>query len=167
MRKINDVRFEKTPDNDIVLYGNEYYLHDNRYRKSIVFPYSKHFKVCERVHIDKGGENYIIFYSPYTTHTGDRHFKPVMTLKDGEYGRIIYNERTVTFDTEWYYIRTTIPIPNSNTKPIAVRTDKALSIVKATIESALYIFCKNFIFCGLMSINAMMLNYCFQIKKFA
>ena len=36
----------------------------------------------------------------------------------------------------------TIPVPNSNTKPIAVRTDKALSIVKATIESALYFFVK-------------------------
>ncbi len=108
MRKINEVRFKSIPDNDIDMCGNEYYLHDNRYMKSKVFPYSEHFKVSERVYIAKDGENYVIFYSPYTTHTGDRHFKPVMTLKDGEYGRIVYNERAVTFDGEWYYIRTTI-----------------------------------------------------------
>ena len=108
MRKINEVRFKNIPDNDIVLCGNEYYLHDNRYRKSKVFPYSDHFKVADRVYIDKDGESYTVFYSPYTKHTGDRHFKPVMKLKDGEYGRIVYNERAVTFDTEWYYVRTTI-----------------------------------------------------------
>ena len=108
MRNINEVRFENIPNNDIVFDGNEYYMHDNRIRKSKVFPYSEHFKASERVYIEKSDENYIIFYSPYTTHTGDRHFKPVMTLKDGEYGRIVYNEREATFDSEWYYIRTTI-----------------------------------------------------------
>ena len=103
MRKINDIRFRNIPDNDIVLCGNEYYLHDDRYRKSKVFPYSEHFKVCERLYIDKDGD------------TGDRHFKPVMTLKDGEYGRIVYNEREVTFDGEWYYIRTTINLYSADT----------------------------------------------------
>ncbi len=37
MRKINEVRFENIPDNDIDLCGNEYYLHDDRHRKSKVF----------------------------------------------------------------------------------------------------------------------------------
>lgn len=115
MRKINDVRFKIIPENDIVLDGNEYYLHDNRIRKSKVFPYSEHFQVCERAYIDKDGESYIIFYSPYTTHTGDRHFKSVMTLKVGEYERIVYNERAVTFDGEWYYIRTTINLYSADT----------------------------------------------------
>ena len=35
-------------------------------------------------------------------------------------------------------ISTTIPVPNSNTKNHTVPTDKALSIVKAMIESALF-----------------------------
>ena len=37
MRKINEVRFKNIPDNDIVLDGNEYYLHDNCIRRSKVF----------------------------------------------------------------------------------------------------------------------------------
>ena len=57
MRKINDIRFENIPDNDIDLCGKEYYLHDNRHRKSKVFLYSDHFKVNDRVYIDKDGEN--------------------------------------------------------------------------------------------------------------
>ena len=108
MRRINDVRFESIPDNDTVPDGNEYYLHDSRFRKAKAFPYSEHFKVSERVYIDKDGDDYIVYYSPFTMHPGDSHFKPVMTVKDGEYGRIAYNGRSVTFDGEWYYIRTTI-----------------------------------------------------------
>ena len=68
----------------------------------------KHVSMDDVEQLMNESENYIIFYSPYTIHTGDRHFKSVMTLKDGEYGRIVYNERAVAFDGEWYYIRTTI-----------------------------------------------------------
>ena len=108
MQKINEIRFESIPDNEIDLSGGEYFLHDDRTGKSKVFPYSEHFKVSERVYADTDGENYIICYSPYTKYPSDRHFKPVMTIKNDEYGRIVYNERSVTYDGEWYYIRTTI-----------------------------------------------------------
>lgn len=108
MRKINSIRFDSVPEQDIDLSAGEYYFHDNRCRKAKVLPYTEHFRVSERVYVDKDGESYIITYSPYTTRTGEMRFKPVMTIGNGEYGRIVYNEREATFDSEWYYIRTTI-----------------------------------------------------------
>lgn len=108
MRKISALRFVPAPAQEPDLSGCAYYLHDNRFKKASVFPQSEHFKISERVYADPDSENYTIFYSPYTSHPAQRYFKPVMTLKDGAYGRIIYNERAVTIDGEWYYIRTTI-----------------------------------------------------------
>ncbi len=116
MRKINEVRFKRLPDCDISLEGCEYFFHDSCRERA--FPYTEHFSVSERVYIDKENDSYIVSYAPYTTRTAHRHFKPVMTLADGEYGRIVYNERAVTYDTEWYYVRTTINLYNTDSSKL-------------------------------------------------
>lgn len=105
MRKINSIRFKSVPDANIDLSTGEYYLHDNRLKKARVLPLTERFRITDRVYVNKVEENYNVFYS---NRPAEQHFKPVITLNKDEYGRLVYNERTVTFDGEWYYIRTTI-----------------------------------------------------------
>ena len=106
MRRINSVRFVDVPDQVMDLSMGEYYLHDNCQRKAKVLPLTDCFKIRERVYVSKKDEDcYTVFYSNRPAY---QHFNPVMTLNKGEYGRIVYNEREVTFDGEWFYIRRTI-----------------------------------------------------------
>lgn len=105
MRRINSVRFAYLPDTPANLTGAEYFLHDDRFRKPKAFPAEERFRVTDRVFVAKSSDSYHIHYTHRPAH---QHFKPVFTLSPGEYGRIVYNERAVTFDGEWYYIRTTI-----------------------------------------------------------
>lgn len=105
MRRINSVRFTPLQNTPANLTGAEYFLHDDRFRKPKAFPAEERFSVTYRVFVTKSGDSYHIHYTDRPAH---QHFKPVITLSPGEYGRIVYNERAVTFDGEWYYIRTTI-----------------------------------------------------------
>ncbi len=105
MRRINSVRFAPLQNTPANLTGAEYFLHDDRFRKPKAFPAEERFSVTYRVFVAKSGDFYHIHYTDRPAH---QHFKPVITLSPGEYGRIVYNERAVTFDGEWYYIRTTI-----------------------------------------------------------
>ena len=105
MRRINSIRFKDVPDQDIDLSAGEYYFHDNYQRKAKVFSLTDRFRIQERIYVSKDEDCYKVFYSG---RSADQHFKPVMTLNKGQYGRIVYNEREVTFDGEWIYIRRTV-----------------------------------------------------------
>ena len=105
MRKINSIRFESVPVPNIDLSTGEYYLHDNRFKKARVLPLTERFRITDRIYVSKVNERYHVFYSNRPV---EQHFKPVITLNKDEYGRLVYNERAVTFDGEWYYIRKTI-----------------------------------------------------------
>ena len=110
MRKIHAVRFkeisEVKPD---LAYGEICFCKENNTRnpahpaKSVA--YREQFPVSDRVRIHKQNETYQIMY---THRPAQQFFKPVFTLAEHQYGRIIYHERSTTFDGEWEYFRTVI-----------------------------------------------------------
>ena len=105
MRRINSVRFIPLPGSTADLSAGDILLHDSRLRKARVFPMDERLRISDRVHVLRCGDDFRVVY---TRRPEQQFFKPVFTVRNGEYGRLVYNERGVTFDGEWYYIRTTI-----------------------------------------------------------
>ncbi|MBR1527806.1 MAG: hypothetical protein IJ642_00720 [Oscillospiraceae bacterium] len=108
MHQINHIRFKEIPALKKDLSAGEICICNNSNTRTSVniFPYQENFNASGalgRAFVHKQDENYQIFYSdrpalPFS--------KPVFTLAKNQYGRIIYNERYVTYDSEWYYTRT-------------------------------------------------------------
>lgn len=103
MRRLRSIRFERIPA--LPAGEGEFFLHDNRFRRARFLSETERCRVSERVFAERAGDAYRVLYS---RHPADQHFRQILTLLPGEYGRVIYNERAVTFDGEWYYIRTTV-----------------------------------------------------------
>ncbi|MCM1505941.1 MAG: hypothetical protein NC177_02245 [Ruminococcus flavefaciens] len=113
--KFAPVKIEKVPDcevlfNQIMLFQNTDELHkySNTTRKcnsddpSLYNPQCYNFLPFDnRISIKKSDRNYEIIYRDGKS---KGYFKSPFTLKNNEYGRIIYNNRYVSSDTgKWYY----------------------------------------------------------------
>ncbi len=110
MRKINSVQFKEISDvRPDCSAGEICFCKENNTRKPArpakAVPYQEHFRVSERVFLHKQNENYQIVYS---NRPAQQFFKPVFTLGKNQYGRIIYNYRTSSFDSYWEYFRIVI-----------------------------------------------------------
>ena len=119
MRRINHIRFKEVSDVRPDFSGGEIcFCKGICMRKPVkpakAVPYEEHLRVSERVFLHKQDENYQIFYAH---RPAQQFFKPVFTLGKNQYGRIIYNWRTSTFDSEWEYFRIVINFINSSNEP--------------------------------------------------
>ncbi len=107
MRRINDIRFKEISDvRPDFSAGEICFCKGICTRKPVkpakAVPYQEHLRVSERVFLHKQDENYQIVYAH---RPAQQFFKPVFTLGKNQYGRIVYNWRTSTFDSEWEYYR--------------------------------------------------------------
>ena len=107
MRRISSVRFSPVPAEIDVIENGEIYLHDETNlprQKEKIFPYTDNFQTG-RTFVRKDGDKYLIYYS---ARPADQYPKKVIVLDKNEYGRVVYNDREPTFDSEWIYKRITI-----------------------------------------------------------